>query len=190
MNELKNEFKPMDRRTKYSMDAIKKALFALLEEKELSAVTVTDICRLADLNRGTFYRYFKDVPDLFSHIEDEFIDNFQEVLSSSDMSSYYRSILMTIQENSSLIRFMLARNSTSHIIEKLMLLQKDFLLDMLNSRCPHLPRKEAEYIFEYILGGFIYYIGKWFEEGMALSLDTMEKNLSLMTESILKAYCG
>lgn len=183
--------KTMDRRTRYSIDAMKKALFSLLEGKELSTVTVTDICRLADINRGTFYRYFKDVPDLFSHIEDEFISSFQEVLlSAEDMSSYYRSILLAIQENSSLIRFILNSNSTSHIIEKLMLLHKNFLLDMLNSRCSNLPRKEAEYIFEYILGGFIYYIGKWFSENMILSLDTMERNLSLMTESILNVYSG
>ena len=184
-----NGTKSLDRRTKYSMEAIRNALFALLEEKELSAVTVTDVCRLADVNRGTFYRYFKDVPDLFSHIEDEFIASFQEVLLSvNDMTSYYRSNLLTIKENSSLIRFLLNSNSTSHIIEKLMLHHKNFLLDILNSRCPHVPRQEVEYIFEYILGGFIYYIGKWFSENMVLPLDTMERNLSLMTESILNVY--
>lgn len=185
-----NEPKSMDRRTRYSIDMIRNALFTLLETKDLSAVTVTDICRLADVNRGTFYRYFRDVPDLFAHIEDEFLDSFQQVLSSKDMNSYYMSILQSIRDNSSLIRFLLASNSTSHIIEKLLLRQKDFLLDALNSHCPHLERKELEYIFEYILGGFIYFIGKWFEEGMVLSLETLEKNLSRMTEAVLGAYAA
>mgnify|MGYP005815202885 CR=1 FL=1 len=185
-----NESKTMDRRTKYSLDAIKNALFTLLEDKELSAITVTDICRTADVNRGTFYRYFKDVPDLFSHIEDEFLANFQRVLTSWDMSSYYRSILLEIQENSALIRFILITNSTSHILEKLLLLQKDFLLDILHSRCPHLSREDTEYIFEFILGGFIYFIGKWFAENMKTPLDDVERNISMITESILKAYGG
>lgn len=183
-----NETRKTDRRTRYSIDMIKKALFTLLQEKELSAVTVTDLCRLADVNRGTFYRYFKDVPDLFSHIEDEFLDNFQQVLSSDDMSSYYMSILQSIRDNSSLIRFLILSNGTSHIIEKLLLLQKDFLLDALGSHCPHLGRKEVEYIFEYILGGFIYSLSKWFAEDMTLPLETLEKNLSRMTEAILAAY--
>ena len=184
------ETKTLDRRSQYSVDAIQNALFTLLEEKDLSAVTVTDICRLADVNRGTFYRYFKDVPDLFSHIEDHFLEIFRDILSSTDMSSYYRSILISIRENSALIRFILASNSTSHIIEKLLLRQKDSLLDMLNCRCPHLNRKDAEYIFEYILGGFIYLIRKWFEEDMVIPLDTLEKNLSQMTEAILKSFSG
>lgn len=185
---METEKKKTDRRTKYSIDAIKKALFTLVEEKELSEITVTDLCRLADVNRGTFYRYFKDVPDLFEHIEDEFLEKFQYVLSSGDMDSYYMSILLCIRENSALIRFMLTNSGTSHIIEKLMLLQKDVLLDELNAQCPHLNRKEVEYIFEYILGGFIYFIGKWFSEGMQLPLETLEKNLSRMTRAILATY--
>ena len=75
-------------------------------------------------------------------------------------------------------------------VEKLLLRQKDSLLDMLNCRCPHLNRKDAEYIFEYILGGFIYLIRKWFEEDMVIPLDTLEKNLSQMTEAILKSFSG
>ena len=51
--EMRGEFfmtetKTLDRRSQYSVDAIQNALFTLLEEKDLSAVTVTDICRLAD----------------------------------------------------------------------------------------------------------------------------------------------
>ena len=55
----------LDRRTKYSLRVIRAALFELLETKSLDAVTVTDICALADVNRGTFYKYYRDVYDLF-----------------------------------------------------------------------------------------------------------------------------
>ena len=46
--EMRGEFfmtetKTLDRRSQYSVDAIQNALFTLLEEKDLSAVTVTDI---------------------------------------------------------------------------------------------------------------------------------------------------
>ncbi len=38
----------LDRRSKYSIQAIRTALFRLLKEKELPSITVTEICRLAD----------------------------------------------------------------------------------------------------------------------------------------------
>ena len=43
-----------DRRTKYTKSVIREALFDLLKEKPLAKVTVTDICKLADINRSTF----------------------------------------------------------------------------------------------------------------------------------------
>ena len=52
------ETKTLDRRSQYSVDAIQIALPTLRDEKELSGVTVTDNCRLADVNSGTSYRYF------------------------------------------------------------------------------------------------------------------------------------
>ena len=64
----------LDRRTKYSLRVIRAALFELLETRSLDAVTVTDICAKADVNRGTFYKYYRDVYDLFEKTEDEFID--------------------------------------------------------------------------------------------------------------------
>ena len=43
-----------DRRTRYTRQVIKEAFLKLLEEKEYPKITVTEICRLAEINRGTF----------------------------------------------------------------------------------------------------------------------------------------
>ena len=48
----------MDRRTKYTMKVIKDTFLNLLESKDISNITVTEICDIADINRGTFYRYY------------------------------------------------------------------------------------------------------------------------------------
>ena len=49
-----------DRRTKYTKSVIRQALFDLLKEKPLNKITVTDICKMADINRSTFYSYYED----------------------------------------------------------------------------------------------------------------------------------
>ena len=38
-----------DRRTKYTKSVIRQALFDLLKEKPLNKITVTDICKMADI---------------------------------------------------------------------------------------------------------------------------------------------
>lgn len=92
----------LDRRSKYSQKMIREALFKLLDEKNLSSITVTDVCRLADVNRGTFYKYYRDVPDLFSQIKTAFFQEIHEMMSSSDLEnldSTYLNILKAIKGN-------------------------------------------------------------------------------------------
>ena len=49
----------LDRRTRYSIKAIRYAMFELLETKSLDSISVTNICAIADINRGTFYKYYR-----------------------------------------------------------------------------------------------------------------------------------
>ena len=60
----------MDRRTKYTKNIIKETFINLLEKKELNKITVSEICKIADINRSTFYRYYLDVYDLLSYTPD------------------------------------------------------------------------------------------------------------------------
>ena len=64
----------MDRRIRYTKKIIKETFLNLLEEKELNKITVSEICRISDINRATFYRYYLDVFDLFDKIQDEFVE--------------------------------------------------------------------------------------------------------------------
>ena len=41
------------------------ALLTLLKEKPLEKVSIAELCREANVNRGTFYLHFQDVPELF-----------------------------------------------------------------------------------------------------------------------------
>ena len=68
----------MDRRTKYTKKIIKDTFIKLLSEKDIKKVTVSEICKLADVNRATFYRYYLDVYDLLDHIEEDFINELKQ----------------------------------------------------------------------------------------------------------------
>ena len=43
------------------MDNINNAFASLLQDKRLSEITVSDICKVADINRITFYEKYEDV---------------------------------------------------------------------------------------------------------------------------------
>ncbi|MFM9277395.1 TetR/AcrR family transcriptional regulator [Paenibacillus jiagnxiensis] len=51
--------------------ALHQALLALLKTKTLESVSVSSLCREAEVNRGTFYLHYKDIRALFDeHLHD------------------------------------------------------------------------------------------------------------------------
>ena len=46
------------------MDKINKAFITLLQDKQLSEITVSDICKAANINRSTFYEKYEDISAL------------------------------------------------------------------------------------------------------------------------------
>ena len=61
----------IDRRRRYTLSVIREAFFALLAEVGFAKMTVADICRHADINRGTFYLHYEDKFALLDALTDE-----------------------------------------------------------------------------------------------------------------------
>lgn len=61
-----------NRRTKYTIDVIKSSFLTLLRTKKMAQITVTEICKLAEINRGTFYLHYKDHFELLEVMQKDF----------------------------------------------------------------------------------------------------------------------
>lgn len=62
---------------------IKKAFAKLLNEKGFEKITVSDITRTADVNRGTFYSHYTDKYELLNEIENEILSNLKGYFDES-----------------------------------------------------------------------------------------------------------
>ena len=60
-----------DRRTRYTRQVIRDSLLSIMKQKAFSKITVTEVCRLSELNRGTFYLHYYDLEDVL----DDMIEN-------------------------------------------------------------------------------------------------------------------
>ena len=60
---------------KRSRKMIRTAFAKLMLEKEVDKITITDIVKEADLNRGTFYAHYQTPSDVLVEIENEIMDN-------------------------------------------------------------------------------------------------------------------
>ncbi len=106
-------------RRRESEEKIENAFMELLETKELEKVTVSDICKVAQINRSTFYANYLDIFDL--------ADKFKERLSKKvytlnddvefevvPMVSGFLPLLCHIKKNQKLYKtfFKLTKNQT------------------------------------------------------------------------------
>ena len=90
-----------NRRVQYTVSQFKAALLQILATKSLDEVTVTEICRQADLNRGTFYLHFASPLALFEQIETDLLNEIQPYLSVKidDMTKMLVPILKVITQH-------------------------------------------------------------------------------------------
>jgi AcrR family transcriptional regulator len=51
-------YEKADQRVRYTKMVIKNSLLELMKEHPISKVTVTDICKQANINRNTFYSHY------------------------------------------------------------------------------------------------------------------------------------
>ena len=69
-----NSPKKTDRRVKYTKQAIRDGFLKLLSRKPIEKISVTEICREADINRGTFYSHYNDPYDLRERLVGELVE--------------------------------------------------------------------------------------------------------------------
>jgi AcrR family transcriptional regulator len=72
---------PNNRRRKASRDRIETAFVRLLQDRELGQLSVTEICKAADLNRATFYANYLDIYDLADAVQKRLEEGVYEIYS-------------------------------------------------------------------------------------------------------------
>jgi AcrR family transcriptional regulator len=164
-----------DRRTQYTKKIIKDTLLGLLTEKPMTNITVKELCKIADINRGTFYRYYNDIYDLFNQLEKEMIS--VEMISAGDLNDTkkhkkrldYR--INLIYNNQNFYKVFFSTQLHSVLLEMLIQSAHDNLLQMINEKKIQIDPTYFEYSFEYTKCGHIGVIKKWVDNGCPESPD-------------------
>lgn len=93
---------PNNKRKKDSKEKIEKVFLTLIQTKDINEITVTDICKNANLNRTTFYSNYIDIYDLADKIKEK-LENDITLLYKDDDEKYsegnFLKLFQHIKEN-------------------------------------------------------------------------------------------
>ncbi len=67
---------------------IREAYVSLMQQKEADKISVSDIVRLADLNRGTFYAHYTNPNDIKDEIADEIFEKINVILQDFNFAHF------------------------------------------------------------------------------------------------------
>lgn len=76
--------KKNNKRRRESISKIEKVFVELLQQRELNQITVSDICKITQLNRSTFYANFLDIYDLADKLRGKLERDFSQLFQNTD----------------------------------------------------------------------------------------------------------
>lgn len=162
-----NQTKKMDRRTRYTTSAIKDAYIELLQQKGRSRIHITDVCKLAEINRCTFYLHYDSLEAVETQIVEELTSKFEAYVSAQKMPSQNRLALSTlfnkqiIQDESFLTLVQLSQPDHSFMEY----IKPVFKQEFANSVPPEakLTPTQVELLYQFIAGGCAAVQSNWIQ---------------------------
>lgn len=163
--------KKLDHRKKYTRKVLKESLITLLEQKPISAITVKEICVIADINRSTFYTHYSDHLDLLDKIEEEIIEDMNTYLHSYSYEAEEEAIQITekileyIIENKRILQTLLTNDGSTAFEKKMMKLTRQYMMNNW-MQVNDVKIEESEYLSTFVVSGAIHVIKDWIENDM------------------------
>jgi AcrR family transcriptional regulator len=174
----------MDRRTQKTQKAIREAFISLLSEKSVNEITVTEISKAADLGRGTFYLHYKDVFDLYEHIEDEIYSEIELILDRSctgndpeSLLNLIRAVIEYLTNNRDTFLLLIGQENCSRSMQKL----KNLLYKKIIWECPNQNSLDNNNVVRmFAISGVIGILEEWLFNRMELSHKQLAESLYMI----------
>ena len=80
---MSEKTRKQDRRTRYTRQTIKETFLELLKQKNFTKITVTEICKISEINRGTFYLHYYDIHDVLEDILNDMVQDMKTTVLES-----------------------------------------------------------------------------------------------------------
>lgn len=182
-----------DRRVKYTKMVLKESFIKLLEKKDISKISIKEICEDADINRATFYAHYNDQYDLLRKIENELLHNINAHLAEINQeTNNMNAILLAerifeyLKENARLCKLLLSERGDFNFQKQVMMLVYDIIISQLTDN-NMLTKEDAEYVYSFTITGCVGIVQKWLNEDMKKSAHFMAEMVVNLTLGLINS---
>ncbi len=183
----------MDRRTKYTKKVIQDTLIDLLSEKEITKITVSEICEIADINLATFYRYYLDVYDLLEKIQNEFSEELKDAYTKENITEYTvsnfaKALLRVFIENQKLVTILFSNKTTTNFLDDILDIVYETCKEKWEQDLPGISQEDIEYASVFLFNGALGVINYWVKNEFDKDINEIAKIIEQLAYFGLKKF--
>lgn len=173
--------KNLNRSSEKTKKIIKNTFAELIKEnKELNKITVTELVKRADINRGTFYNHYDSIYAVAEELESEIIkvlfENQKRLDTLNDIFKYLDEIIAYLKENQDIYRLLLSSNEPQLFLKKLNHLILEKLYDSLNNNPNFKSSNVLKFEIAFFTDGIVNQVLNYFTEKSDYTLDEICTN--------------
>lgn len=91
-----------NKRKRESQEKIEKTFLSLIQKREVKNISISEICKIAKINRTTFYANYIDIYDLIDKVRDHMLEEFKNIYANNTdghTPENYLKMFKNIKEN-------------------------------------------------------------------------------------------
>lgn len=184
----------VDKRTANTKRSLVNALYSLLQDKSISDINVRELCEAAKINRGTFYKYYKNVYDMVTAIENRILSDLEKTLEDAPLAAnpdLFVYDLLQLINNSREVSRLVFRISDRDFTSKIVSLMRDSTINYWKERFGCNDEKLLGDIFIFVSHGIIAMVGQWIENNdFKDSPHKMANDINHLGDSCVTALAG
>ena len=156
---------------------IKKTFAEMLsEKKELAKISVSELVRRADINRGTFYSHYDDIYAVAEDYENELISLFfsnAELIASTNTDKFIDLMFEYIKRNDEIYRMLCKSNDFVMIMQKFMRLAANKIIEIINASPEIVEREFITLEVNSFIEGFMFEYVKCYRDASENTIDDL-----------------
>lgn len=183
-----SQTKSLDRRQKKTRQAIQTALMALMKDKPLEKITVSELAATADVNRKTFYNHYSSIQEVRKELDQQYIDmlfSFMEDVSVDDLtadpSPFIKQLVEAMVKQPVRARLIFESGEHLYLTERLKVLLLPYLSQLAEQH--HKRPEYLPYALEYVVYGMAAVLNAWVHAEHPVS----PQELSVIASSLLQS---
>lgn len=154
----------MDRRIMITKRRLTNSLLDLMKKKSIYEITVLELCKEANINRTTFYKYYTDINDLVKKTEEGLLEELKSNINDikrNYLLTYTNKTIEIISNNKEIYTRLLGENGDHLFLRRILNNVKEQSIEEWQKLLKKASSEDLNNIYNFIVDGTIGIIENW-----------------------------